>query len=47
MVHALGEVSKKEFSEKLNLGPLPRGGNSYTLDQLDQITDKVVVEVFE
>ena len=30
MVHALGEVSKKEFSEKLNLGPLPRGGNSYT-----------------
>ena len=30
MVHALGEVSRKEFSEKLNLGPLPRGGNSYT-----------------
>ena len=30
MVHALGEVSKKEFSKKLNLGPLPRGGNSYT-----------------
>ena len=30
MVHALGEVIKKEFSEKLNLGPLPRGGNSYT-----------------
>lgn len=30
MVHALGEVTKKEFSEKLNLGPLPRGGNSYT-----------------
>ena len=30
MVHALGEVSKNEFSEKLNLGPLPRGGNSYT-----------------
>ena len=30
MVHALGEVTKKEFFEKLNLGPLPRGGNSYT-----------------
>ncbi len=30
MVHALGEVSGKKFSEKLNLGPLPRGGNSYT-----------------
>ena len=30
MVHSLGEVTKKEFSEKLNLGPLPRGGNSYT-----------------
>ena len=30
IIHSLGEVSKKEVSEKLNLGPLPRGGNSYT-----------------
>ena len=30
MVHALGSV--KKILEKLNLGPLPRGGNSYTPD---------------
>ena len=30
MLHSLGNLTKKEVSEKLNLGPLPRGGNSYT-----------------
>ena len=30
MAHALGEVVDPETKSKLNLGPLPRGGNSYT-----------------
>jgi len=30
MSHALGNSVSKEISDKLNLGPLPRGGNSYT-----------------
>ena len=30
MLHALGGVSSPNVSEKLNLGPLPRGGNAYT-----------------
>lgn len=28
--HALGNVVNKEIADKLNLGPLPRGGNAYT-----------------
>ena len=28
--HALGLVSKSNYSDSLNLGPLPRGGNGYT-----------------
>ena len=28
--HALGGISNQAFASKLNLGPLPRGGNSYT-----------------
>ena len=30
MEHALGGIGDDEVSSKLNLGPLPRGGNSYT-----------------
>ncbi|WP_075351135.1 penicillin acylase family protein [Algoriphagus marinus] len=30
MAHALGELVNDELKAKLNLGPLPRGGNSYT-----------------
>ena len=30
MRHALGGVTGPETQNKLNLGPLPRGGNSYT-----------------
>jgi len=30
MVHALGELVNEKTKTKLNLGPLPRGGNSYT-----------------
>jgi len=30
MTHALGKFVNKEIRAKLNLGPLPRGGNSYT-----------------
>lgn len=30
MAHALGEVVDTETKSQLNLGPLPRGGNSYT-----------------
>lgn len=30
MAHALGEVVSDELKTKLNVGPLPRGGNSYT-----------------
>jgi penicillin amidase len=30
MSHALGNSVKKEIRNKLNLGPLPRGGNAYT-----------------
>ncbi len=30
MSHALGNSVTKDISNKLNLGPLPRGGNSYT-----------------
>ncbi len=30
MAHALGTVVNKEQKAKLNLGPLPRGGNAYT-----------------
>ncbi len=30
MAHALGESVNEETKTKLNLGPLPRGGNSYT-----------------
>lgn len=30
MVHALGKVVNKKTKTKLNLGPLPRGGNRYT-----------------
>ena len=29
--HALGNVVNEEIKTKLNLGPLPRGGNAYTL----------------
>ena len=29
--HALGKVVEKQIADKLNLGPLPRGGNGYTL----------------
>ncbi|MBN08763.1 MAG: penicillin acylase family protein [Flavobacteriaceae bacterium] len=28
--HPLGKITDKETANKLNLGPLPRGGNSYT-----------------
>lgn len=28
--HALGNIVNQEVAEKLNLGPLPRGGNAYT-----------------
>ena len=28
--HALGGISNQVFASKLNLGPLPRGGNAYT-----------------
>ena len=28
--HALGGISNQAFASKLNLGPLPRGGNAYT-----------------
>ena len=28
--HALGLVSNSNYSDSLNLGPLPRGGNGYT-----------------
>jgi penicillin amidase len=28
--HALGNIVNEEIAEKLNLGPLPRGGNAYT-----------------
>ena len=28
--HALGNIVNSKIAEKLNLGPLPRGGNSYT-----------------
>lgn len=31
MQHALGNLVKEELKAKLNLGPLPRGGNSYTV----------------
>ncbi|MDG1278684.1 MAG: penicillin acylase family protein [Algoriphagus sp.] len=30
MAHALGELVNEELKAKLDLGPLPRGGNSYT-----------------
>ncbi|NNF18821.1 MAG: penicillin acylase family protein, partial [Flavobacteriaceae bacterium] len=30
MVHSLGEVVNDSLAGKMNLGPLPRGGNSYT-----------------
>ena len=30
ITHALGKVTNNIFSEKLNIGPLPRGGNGYT-----------------
>ena len=30
MAHALGSVVKDSLKDKLNLGPLPRGGNGYT-----------------
>ena len=30
ITHALGKVANNIFSEKLNVGPLPRGGNGYT-----------------
>ena len=30
MTHSLGKIVDKETAAKLNLGPLPRGGNSYT-----------------
>ena len=30
MAHALGDVVDEETKTKLNLGPLPRGGNSFT-----------------
>jgi len=30
MTHPLGNIVNKETAAKLNLGPLPRGGNSYT-----------------
>jgi len=30
MVHPLGELVNDELKAKLNLGPLPRGGNAYT-----------------
>ena len=29
--HALGKVVEKQIADKLNLGPLARGGNGYTL----------------
>ena len=32
MAHALGEVVNEATKAKLDLGPLPRGGNSYTLN---------------
>lgn len=31
MQHALGNLVNKDIKAKLNLGPLPRGGNSYTV----------------
>ena len=30
ITHALGKVTNNIFSGKLNVGPLPRGGNGYT-----------------
>jgi len=30
MAHALGEFVKEEIKDKLDIGPLPRGGNGYT-----------------
>ena len=30
MIHALGTIVADETASKLNLGPLPRGGNAYT-----------------
>lgn len=30
ITHALGKVANTRFSEELNVGPLPRGGNAYT-----------------
>ena len=30
MAHALGNAVNDSLKEKLNLGPLPRGGNGYT-----------------
>jgi len=31
MQHALGDLVKPDLQSKMNLGPLPRGGNSYTV----------------
>tara|TARA_R110001592_G_scaffold50686_2_gene156640 strand:+ start:1050 stop:3440 length:2391 start_codon:yes stop_codon:yes gene_type:complete len=31
MQHALGDLVKPDLQAKINLGPLPRGGNSYTV----------------
>ena len=30
MAHALGDVAPDEIKNNLNVGPLPRGGNSFT-----------------